>query len=374
MYIMSKKIIILSIVIIVGVASLLLYTAVPINVEKEPLPVATVNNVEIKKEVIQAQTVIATGLEIPWEIVFLPDGDMLVTERPGTIKRIGKDGRTFTIEGVQHVGEGGLLGMTLHPSFASNHLIYLYATTASGEGLKNRVERYRFENNTLTDRKIIIDGIPGAKYHDGGRIAFGPDGYLYITAGDAQKTDYAQDPNSLAGKILRLKDDGSIPADNPFNNATYSYGHRNPQGLAWDSLGNLWATEHGQSTRDELNLILKGKNYGWPVISGIAKKEGMESPVVTSGDKETWAPAGAVFLNGSIFFGGLKGEALYEVVISNAVKSAPKVYFKKEFGRIRAVVLGPDGMLYLTTSNGDGRGKKNDVDDRIIRINPVFLK
>jgi glucose/arabinose dehydrogenase len=186
---------------------------------------------------------------------------------------------------VHHAGEGGLLGMALHPRFDEHHWIYLYLTTVSDGGAENRVERYTFENDRLSDKKIIIDKIPGANYHDGGRIAFSPDGYLYITTGDAGKSNLAQATDSLAGKILRVHDDGSIPLDNPFHNAVWSYGHRNSQGLAWDDRGRLWATEHGRSGIlsgfDELNLIEKGKNYGWPVIQGDESREGMERPIVT---------------------------------------------------------------------------------------------
>lgn len=322
--------------------------------------------------------IVADNLQIPWEIVFLPDGNLLVTERLGTLKRIGKEGRVYIIEGVKHVGEGGLLGVALHPRFSENHWIYLYLTTAVGDGLKNRVERYRLENNRLSEKKVIIDNIPGAVYHDGGRIAFGPDGYLYITTGDAGNSNLAQNINSLAGKILRLKDNGSIPADNPFGNASYSYGHRNPQGLAWDGKGRLWATEHGRSGvlsgLDELNLIEKGKNYGWPAIQGDETRAGMESPIAQSGPDETWAPAGIAFLNGSLFFGGLRGESIYEAKILDDNKVALKTHFRKEYGRIRAVVLGPDGYLYITTSNTDGRGEPHLGDDKIIKINPKVLR
>ncbi|MEK7614115.1 MAG: PQQ-dependent sugar dehydrogenase [Patescibacteria group bacterium] len=361
----------------------------------------------IKTNKESAVEIVAENLQIPWEIAFLPDGDpegaasqpygagLLVTERPGTLKRIGEDGRVYAIEGVRHTGEGGLLGMAIHPRFRDNRFVYLYLTTAVGNDLKNRVERYRLEDNRLSEKKIIIDSIPGAAYHDGGRIAFGPDDYLYITAGDAGNAELAQNIDSLAGKILRLKDDGSIPADNPFTStgsaqaaAVYSYGHRNSQGLAWDDKGRLWATEHGRSGilsgLDELNLIEKGKNYGWPIIEGGEKKEGMETPFAQSGPDETWAPAGIAFLparrslgeggDGSFFFGGLRGEALYEAKIISEKQVSLKVHFRNEFGRIRAVVLGPDGFLYITTSNTDGRGEPKENDDKIIRINPLIFR
>ncbi len=211
--------------------------------------------------------VVAQDLSIPWEIVFLPSGEMLVSERPGTLVRISKERKKYQIDGIKHVGEGGLLGMALHPEIFKNKWIYLYFTTVNKVGgLTNRVERYTFEDDQLKNKTVILKDIPGAIYHDGGRIAFGPDNLLYITTGDAEKSYLAQNKTSLAGKILRLRDDGSIPSDNPFGNAVYSYGHRNPQGIAWDNLGRLWSTEHGRSGvfsgLDEINLIEKGANYG----------------------------------------------------------------------------------------------------------------
>lgn len=325
-----------------------------------------------------AVTVIAEHLNIPWEMVFLPDGDLLVTERPGILKRVGQNQQVYEIKGVKHLGEGGLLGMALHPLFADNQWLYLYFTTATGESLTNRVERYRLADDRLIERKIIIENIPGANYHDGGRLAFGPDGFLYISTGDATRENLAQDVNSLAGKILRVSDEGLIPGDNPFGNAVYSYGHRNVQGITWDSEGQLWATEHGRSGIlsgfDELNKIVAGGNYGWPEIQGDEKKEGMIEPVLHSGPRETWAPAGLTFVDGSLFFVGLRGQTLYEVPLRSADGLRLKGHFKDEFGRLRAVVLGPDRALYLATSNTDGRGESEPNDDRIIRVPLELLK
>ena len=254
--------------------------------------------------------IVAQNLEIPWEIVFLPNGDMLVTERPGRVVRIGKDRKVYPISGVAHVGEGGLLGLALHPKFSENNFLYIYLTTQERGKVTNRVERYKFASDKLTDRQVILSGIPGASVHDGGRMAFSPDGYLYITTGEAGQEKLSQDTSNLGGKILRIRDDGSIPADNPFGNAVYSYGHRNSQGLAWDDQGQLWSTEHGRSGVasgfDELNLIEKGKNYGWPEIQGDETRKGMEKPVANSGANTTWAPSGAAFYKGSIFFSGLR--------------------------------------------------------------------
>lgn len=318
--------------------------------------------------------VVIENLEIPWEIAFLPSGEILLTERPGRVLKIGQDKKVIEVAGVRHIGEGGLLGLALHPDFANNNFIYLYYTTQEGGQLGNKVERYKLENDALADRKIIIEGILGSSNHDGGRIAFGPDGYLYVTSGDAQQTNLAQDRNSLNGKILRVKDDGSIPTDNPFGNAVYSYGHRNVQGIAWEGDGRLWATEHGQSAFDELNLIEKGKNYGWPTIQGDERRDGMTTPVINSGPDETWAPSGAIYFEGSIFFAGLRGETLYQAKVENGKVVELKKHLQNEYGRLRTVVLGPDGYLYILTNNRDGRGIPKTGDDKLIRINPQILQ
>lgn len=321
--------------------------------------------------------VTAESLQIPWAIDFLPSGDMLVTERPGRLQRIGENGQTYEIEGVEHTGEGGLLGLTLHPEFSDNQWLYMYLTSETDNGLVNRIERYTYDDNKLSNQTTIIDNIPGASYHDGGRIAFGPDGYLYITTGDAGDGANAQNRESLAGKILRLNDDGSVPEENPFDSEVYSYGHRNPQGIAWDDKGRLWATEHGRSGVrsgfDELNLIEPGVNYGWPTIQGDESAEGMRSPVVHSGPNETWAPAGLAYFEGDLYFGGLRGETLYRADISDVDNVSVSTNFREKYGRLRDVVVGPDNFLYVSTSNRDGRGNPVAEDDRILTIDPDAL-
>lgn len=320
--------------------------------------------------------VVAENLEIPWEIVFLPDSSLLVTERPGILLRINSQERQkILIAGVEHTGEGGLLGLELHPDFEKNNWIYLYLTTKTSTGLINRVERYNFDlaRNRLSNKKTIIDNIPGATFHDGGRIAFGPDGMLYITTGDAGKEDSAQDRGSLAGKILRVTDLGAVPSDNPFNNPVYSYGHRNPQGLAWDQAGKLWISEHGpsglESGLDEINLVKKGQNYGWPLVKGDEAGEGLVGPVIHSGTKDTWAPAGLEIFGEKLFFVGLRGEALYSAKMAQDKLKDLKANFKGEFGRLRIVKLSPDKKwLYVATSNTDGRGTVQEGDDKIIRL------
>ena len=321
---------------------------------------------------------IAQNLEIPWEIAFLPNGEMLVTERSGKLLKIGPETKVIKeIEGVKHIGEGGLLGLAIHPNFSENNFIYLYSTTQNSAGITNRVERYKLFGDTLSERKVILEGIKGSSNHGGGRIVFGPEEYLYITTGDAENPNLAQDKNSLNGKILRIKDDGSIPSDNPFGNAVYSLGHRNPQGLTWDKDGTLWETEHGpsgvQTGYDEVNIIVKGANYGWPIIKGDQTREGLVIPIIQSGAADTWAPSGMAYWNGSLFFSGLRGEALYEAKI-NGKRLDLITHFKQEYGRIRAVVLGKDGLIYFSTSNKDGRGQIKEGDDKIIKINPQIFR
>jgi glucose/arabinose dehydrogenase len=286
---------------------------------------------------------------------------MLLTERAGTLLLLGQNGSRLPVEGVLHIGEGGLLGMALHPDFATNGWIYLFLTSTQGLEIVNRVERYVYKDHTLSERVLILEGIRGAPIHDGGRIKFGPDGMLYITTGDSGKPDLSQDRDSLNGKILRVRDDGSIPTDNPFGTAIWSWGHRNPQGLAWDSQGRLWATEHGpsglESGKDEVNLIEPGKNYGWPVIRGSQVQEGMVTPVIESGSNDTWAPSGATIVDDVLYYAGLRGQALYKVPVEGMSLEKLEVLYKGEFGRIRNVVQGPDGRLYLMTSNGNGADK-----------------
>ena len=334
--------------------------------------------IETEDELIEALKdieVVASNLQIPWEIVWLPSGEMLVTQRPGNLLLINNGQTVVSIEGVSQVGEGGLQGMTLDPDFSANQYLYLYLTARKEGSLINRVERYRVSDKTLLDRTVILDDLPAAQYHDGGRIAFGPDNKLYITIGDAGQASRAQELDFLGGKILRINKDGSIPEDNPFSDSPiYSYGHRNPQGLAWDNLGRLWATEHGRSGAssgyDELNLIEAGGNYGWPIIQGSESRQGMISPVVQSGADATWAPAGLLYYQNKLFFTGLRGESLYEY---NLETKELKYHFFKEFGRLRAVALGPDAYFYLSTSNQDGRGQVREDDDKIIRINPEIF-
>lgn len=332
----------------------------------EPTPTDLENGVSAENVSYKAE---AENLDVPWDIEFLPGGDMLVTERPGNLLRIGGLNETYEIRGVQEAGEGGLLGVALHPEFQENRYIYLYHTTETEEGLTNRVIRYRFEENQLQNPQNIIEGLPGAFYHDGGRIDFGPDGYLYVTVGDATEKQKAQDTSTLHGSILRLNPDGTVP-ENTLDNEIYSYGHRNPQGITWDNEGRMWSTEHGSSATDEINLIKEGDNYGWPEIRGNETREGMRQPVEHSGYDETWAPAGTTYHEGSLYFTGLRGQSLYEAELDGEQIASLKSHFRNDFGRLRDVTVGPNGRMYIATSNTDGRGDPQEKDDRIISFDP----
>ncbi|MGI8543133.1 MAG: PQQ-dependent sugar dehydrogenase [Aridibacter sp.] len=344
---------------------------------------------------------VATGLEVPWSIVFAPDGRIFVTERPGRIRVIDKDGKLlekplFVVKDVELESETGLMGMTLHPNFAENHLLYFaYVYENSGDKFV-RVSRYKETGETLTDGKTIIEAIPAAKYHAGMRLGFSPvDKKLYITTGDGTKQKRSQDLSSINGKTLRLNDDGTIPADNPFLNVKnarpeiWTYGHRNAQGMDWQPETNLmWQTEHGPSLidgvswfkkrtgGDEINIVERGKNYGWDKISHKMTKEGMETPLIEY--SPAVAPASGVFYRGeafpafknNFFFGALKGESLIRLVIDGRKITAQEYLFKKKYGRIREVAVSPEGYVYFSTSNRDGRGDVAKEDDRIYRIVP----
>lgn len=330
----------------------------------------------------ELETVIG-GLSVPWEIAFVDATTFLVTERGGVIRVVEdqtlREEPVATLDAIAR-GEGGVLGMALHPLFPDVRAAYVYYTAADG----NRVSRFEVDGDlTLSDEEVVIDGIPAAPTHDGGRIAFGPDTHLYVTTGDAADPDSAADLGSLAGKILRIGDDGSIPDDNPFEGSpVWSYGHRNPQGLAWGSDGTMYASEHGPSgefgmrANDEVNRIEAGGFYGWPFViggqptgSGEPPAEPIE-PIAASGDADTWAPSGIAVVPGPdgdvLLVAGLRGAALLRFdVTGDGVE--PRGAEVDGIGRIRIVTLGPDDCLYLGTSNTDGRGNPGPDDDRILR-------
>jgi glucose/arabinose dehydrogenase len=372
---------------------LLLLLPVVIACKKPPSgtggEVATTNDSTVA---FRVETV-AAGLEVPWSIAFTPDGRMLVTERPGRVRVIsgGKllERPLAVIDDVEPSGESGLMGLALHPQFATNHLLYL-SYAYKGNGQQVRVARYRETPEGLTDRTVIIEGVPAAANHAGCRIRFGPDGKLYITTGDTTDRQIAQMLNSLGGKILRLNDDGSIPSDNPFVGRSdarpeiWSYGHRNPQGIDWQPGSNvLIETEHGPSGfdgpggGDEVNIIERGKNYGWPVVHHRDSRAGMESPLLEY--TPAVAPASGTFYRGGIFpqfrnnffFGCLRGERIIRVVLDGKKIVSQEPLLEGKYGRIRDVVEGPDGAIYFSTSNRDGRGAPASDDDRIMRLMPV---
>jgi len=313
---------------------------------------------------------VVNHLETPWSISLMPEGSLLVTERTGQVRRVGQNGQTYRIEGVRETSEGGLLGIALHPQFEDNNQLYIYFTTEKNGDLLNQIDQYTLADDDMTFERTVLTNIPAASNHNGGAIAFGPDDKLYVTTGDAAQEDLAQDKNSLAGKILRMNDDGSTPSDNPYGNLTWSYGHRNPQGIAWDDTDRLWSVEHGPSGtasgRDELNLIERGANYGWPIITGAETRQDMKSPVAQSGDDETWAPAGLAYHKGALYFAGLRGQSLYKATITGDTVTL-KSYLRNDHGRLRAVTAS-ENYLYVSTSNLDGRGTPSGEDDRILRV------
>ena len=319
---------------------------------------------------------IGEGLEIPWEIAPLPEGGFLVTERPGRVVLLGS-GEIYTVEGVEHVGEGGLLGMEISPNFQEDAHVFLYYTYRSGNQIFNRLSRFTFAEDTLINEEYILNEIPGSRFHNGGRVKFGPDGKLYVTTGDAQNPNLSQNINSLAGKILRINSDGTIPEDNPFeNNPVFAYGLRNPQGLSWHPVtGELFASDHGPNSQDEINRILPGMNYGWPIVSCSAGESQYEDPVVCYSDF-TMAPSGIVFLpwdnidETPLYVTGLRGNMVMRVDLDdegNFIRQEPVI---SEYGRIRTIVYQKDS-LYLATNNRDGRGVPNENDDVILRINII---
>jgi glucose/arabinose dehydrogenase len=312
---------------------------------------------------------IADHLAVPWGVAFLPDGSALVTERDsGKVLQI--TGRKVTEVGqvseAQPQGEGGLLGVAVSPSYAQDHRVFLYASTSDD----NRVLRTTFRNGSLGRLEPILTGIPNAFNHDGGRMIFGPDGMLYVSTGESGRPELAQDRGSLGGKILRITQDGDPGPGNPDRSSPiWTWGHRNVQGLAFDDNGNLWASEFGQDTFDELNLIQKGHNYGWPDVEGKGDQAGMTNPQITWATDDA-SPSGLAFLDGRLWLGALRGERLWRVDVKGEKASHDKAFFVGRYGRMRTVVAAPDGNLWVTTSNRDGRGDPAEEDDRILLVRP----
>ncbi len=349
--------------------------------------IATADGVQFRVETV------ASGLEVPWAFAWLPNKDMLFTERPGRV-RIIEGGRLrtaplFTVPDVEPSSESGLMDITLHPRFATNDLVYLaYAYDRDGKHVK--VMRYKYAGGKFTEPKPVIEDIPGAPNHAGMRCRFGPDGKLYVTTGDATDWNAAQKLDSLAGKTLRLNDDGTVPQDNPFVNTPgarpeiWTYGHRNAQGLAWQpGSGLMFQTEHGPSFfegkgsgGDEVNFVERGANLGWAEIHHTEKREGMISPLLEY--SPACAPASGMFYNGSqfpifkgnFFFGCLRGAKIIRVILDGRKVVRQENLLEGTLGRIREMEEGPDGYIYFSTSNRDGRGNAAKDDDKIMRLVP----
>jgi glucose/arabinose dehydrogenase len=316
---------------------------------------------------------LATGLDVPWEIAFLPDRRALITERPGRVRLLSRNGRLLASPvaevPVSALGEGGLLGLAIDPDFEQNQFVYVYITTSSG----NEVARFRLRGERLLREATIVDGIQAAAIHDGGRIHFGPDKRLYISTGDAGDPSQAQDASALNGKFLRLdreqyREGGGEPD-------TFSFGHRNPQGFDWQpGSGRLISTEHGPEGNDEVNFVREGRDYGWPQVQG-ADHADFAAPLAVY--ERTIAPSGATFVSlpesqwsGDYLIAALAGEQIRRLSFDGARVTRDEPLFEGEFGRVRTVVEGPDGALYALTSNRDGRGSPREGDDRVLRIVP----
>lgn len=326
--------------------------------------------------------VVADNLSIPWAVDISQNGDVYFTERTGTVWKIENAGESpqalFTFRApFVSPGEGGLMGIALDPDFSQNHYIYVMHTYQLGNRIYNRVVRLVEYNGKAVLDQILLDKIPGGLNHNGGRLKIGPDGKLYITTGDAGEPALSQDSSSLAGKILRLELDGTIPQDNPFpGSPVYSLGLRNPQGLAWDTTGKLYATEHGQNAQDEINFIVPRGNYGWPVLKGDEDTgdTGMRKPIISS-QNETWAPSGIAFVKegpwrDKLAVAGLFGKELLVFTLNEdgSAVTNKEIWLADEYGRLREVVQAQDGSLYITTNNRDGRGNAAPDDDKILRL------
>lgn len=320
---------------------------------------------------------VMVGLAAPWGLAFLPSGAVLVTLRDravvllldeGGVRELTGPGASELAGGTVTGGEGGLLGVAVSPDFAFDHLVYLYRTAADG----NQVVRAELDSvaGTLGPLTPLLTGIPAAGNHNGGRLAFGPDGMLYVTTGDAADRPASQDPASLAGKILRLAPDGAPAPGNPTGGSpVWSLGHRNVQGIGWDSSGRMFASEFGQNTWDELNQITPGTNYGWPQVEGTGGVPGFADPLVTWPTSEA-SPSGIAVTDDAVYLAALRGRRLWVVPLTADGVGEPRAVLVGELGRLRAAAIGPDGALWLLTNNTDGRGDPREGDDRLVRMLP----
>lgn len=316
--------------------------------------------------------VLYVGLDVPWDVAFLPDGTALVTERDtARVLRItpGGDPEVLaTVDDATPENESGLLGIAVSPEFADTGHVFVYYTARSD----NRVQRMVLDGDELRPDDVILDGIPRETRHSGGRIDFGPDGFLYVSTGDASEPSISQDPDSLGGKILRIDEDGNPAPGNPTEGSPlWSMGHRNVQGLGWDAEGRMFASEFGPQTFDELNLIEPGENYGWPEAEGLALVPGFVDPLVEWTTAEA-SPSGIAVTEEAVYVAALRGESLWRVPLEADGVGKPQRLFEGEYGRLRAVEVAPDGRLWIVTSN-TFRGEPRDDDDRIIAIDEAWL-
>jgi glucose/arabinose dehydrogenase len=319
-----------------------------------------------------ATATIATDLDVPWAIAFLPDGSALVTLRDKAELvqvRQGQRPRVLgRVPGVRPDGEGGLLGVAVSPRFARDSSIFVYFTAADD----NRVVRLTFANGMATRPTVVLRGIPKAGNHNGGRLAFGPDGYLYVTTGDAGRSDRSQDRNALGGKILRITTDGKPAPGNPFGDSpVWSYGHRNVQGIAWAPDGRMFASEFGQNTWDELNLIEPGRNYGWPVVEGRAGRPGFTDPLAQWPTSDA-SPSGIAVADGAVWMTALRGQSLWRVPLAAKGIGTPERLLSGKYGRLRDAVKAPDGRLWVLTSN-TFRGSPAPDDDKVVALSLASL-
>ncbi|MCT2534929.1 PQQ-dependent sugar dehydrogenase [Aquibacillus koreensis] len=333
------------------------------NSENEEQSIGSENSTDKNNSV---QT-LAENLQEPWEIVEW-DERIYISERNGAIVEVNdgeKKRKPVSLEkSLADRPEAGLLGLAFPETFEDDQQVFAYYSYVEGQEVFQRIVILEEQENEWVENKVVLDQIPGGQYHQGGRIEIGPDDKLFATTGDATIPELAQNKDSLAGKILRINFDGSVPEDNPFTDSyVYSYGHRNPQGLAWNEQGELYATEHGNQAHDEVNKIESGQNYGWPEIEGDEQQEGMETPLIHSGDN-TWAPSGMTYYNGSFYFASLRGQALRKFDQTSITQEI----VLDGYGRIRDA-LATDGGVYVITNNTDGRGNPSSQDDQLI-----FLK
>jgi glucose/arabinose dehydrogenase len=352
----------------------------------ENLPVTPVEGLKVET--------LVSGLTTPWDLAWGPDGMIWVSERGGRISRVNASNGQRTTAGqvpsISESGESGLMGITFHPDFASQPFVYAVHSYLQNGALRNRLVRMRWDGQSLGAPEILLANIPASSIHDGSRLAVGPDRLLYMTMGDASNADLAQDKSSLSGKVLRLTLTGQPAPGNPFGTAIYSFGHRNPQGLVFHpTSGALYSTEHGPSDNDEVNIVIAGRNYGWPTVHGACDDDvGSERAFCQANNVveplATWtptiAPSGAdIYVadlipqwKGNLLFTSLNGRALYRLTLSADGQrvTAKETLFQGQFGRLRDVLVGPDGSVYLATSNRDGRGSPSADDDRILRVRP----